>query len=163
MNRKLLLQIAGAGWIAGMRSASAPALVSTYLSRYFIRYLLPQPARALSSARISKIFGLAAAGEMIVDKLPFLPNRTDPPALISRTLSGALSGVALSAARHERREVGAVLGGLAAALSSFVMLYLRKTAARSTGLPDLPVAAVEDAIILAAYFNVRAQPVFRQK
>lgn len=145
-----------------MRSASAPALTSTYLSRYFIRTLLPQPARALSSTRITKLFWVAAISEMVVDKLPLTPNRTDPPALIGRTLSGALSGVALSAGRHERREIGAVLGGLAAVVSSFVMMNLRKQIGKSTGLPDLPVALMEDAIILGAYYNVETQPVYRQ-
>ncbi len=162
MNRKLLLQIAGAGWVAGMRAASAPALVNAYLSRYFIRYLLPQPARALSSPRATKLLWVSAFGEMIGDKLPFAPNRTDPPALIGRTLSGALVGVALSAARHERREVGAVVGGLAAVASSFVMMNLRKQIGESTGLPDPAVALMEDAIVLGAGANVRLGSVYRK-
>lgn len=162
MNRKLMLQIAGIGWVAGMRAASAPALVNTYLSRFFVRFLLPQPARAFSSPRLTKFLWLSALGELIGDKLPFTPNRTDPPSLIGRTLSGALSGVALSAARHERREVGVVLGGLSAVVSSFVMMNLRKTIADNSRLPDPAVALMEDGIILAAAYNVQRQPVYRR-
>lgn len=155
MNQKTLLQIAGIGWVAGMRSMAGPALASTYLREHFIRRLLAQPAHALSARPAANLIRVMALGELIVDKLPYVPNRTDPPSLIGRTLSGALAGAALSAAHRERREVGALLGGLVAAVSTFVMFHVRTGITRNTSVPDLPVGLAEDAVIAAAYYNLQ--------
>lgn len=155
MDWKFLLQAIGAGIIAAMRAASAPALVNTYLMRNFSQADLPQPAQALRSPRLSPLLELMALGELAADKLPFLPNRTDPPSLIGRTFSGALAGAALGAARHQRREWGAIVGGLSAALASFVLLHLRLSLGRNTSLPDPLVGALEDSVILSAYYNIQ--------
>ncbi len=155
MKQKALLQIIGAGWVAGMRSMGALALVSTYLSNSYICRLLPEPARSLCKGRTADAFRMMALGEMVADKMPFVPNRTELPSLVGRTVSGALAGAALSAAQRERREFGALIGGLVAALSTFVMFHVRTGIARETGLPDLPVALAEDAVILGAYYNVQ--------
>jgi uncharacterized membrane protein len=45
--------------------------------------------------------------------------------------------------------VGAILGAVAAVLGTFATFQIRRTLVKDRGLPDLPVALVEDAVTLA--------------
>ena len=143
---------AGIGFIAGLRSMAAPALVSHYLSQR------PQgrTASLLASRRTAKILKLLAAGEMAGDKTPFIPNRTDPSALAGRVLSGALSGAALADSRGGS-PLGAALIGSATALGSTFLAYnLRREAGRRSGIPDFLLGLVEDVVVLTAGAKITA-------
>lgn len=131
--------VLGAGLIAGLRSLSAPAAVSAALTEEF----------ALAE-HVAPALRVLAAGEMLVDKLPFMPARTAPPILAGRVLLGALAGAAVAIAYRRNLLVGALLAGAAAALSSFAGLALRTTATQRLGVPDPLVALVEDAMVVAA-------------
>ncbi len=137
---------AGLGWTAGMRSMSAPALLSHALGG---RRRLRQPADSLGSTFARRALTAAALGEMIADKLPGMPARTDPPALAGRIASGALVGAAVAAARREPLAPSALAGAVGAVAASFAMVAVRRAASDTLGLPD-PVAAVaEDAMTLS--------------
>ena len=115
----------------GLRSSAAPAFLSRAASCG--RLSLPgRPLllRRLGDPRVAALLAAALAGEMVADKLPFVPDRTSPPALAGRMLSGALAGAAVAAASAH---AGYRLRGYAA----------------GRGLPDLPVALAEDAAVLA--------------
>jgi uncharacterized membrane protein len=90
-----------------------------------------------------------AAGELVRDKIPGLPDRIEPAPLLARATSGAVSGAALSQAAGEPLAAGAVPGAAAAVLSAFGMYHLRRTLTHRFGLPDLPVALAEDAAALS--------------
>lgn len=137
---------AGLGWTAGMRSMTAPALLSHALSHG--RRPLRQPARALSSTPARRLLTAAAAGEVAADKVPGMPARTAPPVLAGRIASGALVGAAVAAASRSSVVPAALAGAAGAVAASFAMLRLRTGAAAALGVPDAAVAVVEDALTL---------------
>jgi len=91
---------------------------------------------------------LLAAGELIADKTPGIPNRVDPAPLLGRVVAGALLGIAVGGrGRRKRREL-AVAGGLIAFLSAHATFRMRR--ALSAHLPAVSAALVEDAIVIGA-------------
>jgi len=91
------------------------------------RTLKKTPLACLASERSARIALLLAAGEMIADKLPFMPNRTDPPGLVTRFISGAICGIAV-AGRRKRDEtiMSGIVGGTAALAASYAGYQYRK-------------------------------------
>jgi uncharacterized membrane protein len=81
---------------------------------------------------------LAALGELIGDKLPATPSRTTPVAVVGRVGSGAFCGHKVGGS------AGAVVGGVTAGVSTYLTHDARAAAVRRSGLPDLPVALIED-------------------
>ena len=136
-----------AGAVAGMRSMTAPAVVSYKMMRINKAEGQEHPT-GLSGGGVSATLALAALGEIVADKLPKTPNRTASPALITRGLSGAFAGAAVSGRGSDARIRGAILGGMAAVGASFGMYYLRAWLVKRTGVPDAIVAVGEDAIAL---------------
>jgi uncharacterized membrane protein len=136
------------GVIAGMRSMTAPALISGYLDRTHSDALLDSPLEWLATPTAASVFRVLAAGERIADKLPSVPARTSPGPLIGRGVTGALSGAAVCVADGEGLVEGAVVGALAAIASTFAFYHLRRWLTEATPLPDAAVAAAEDALAL---------------
>lgn len=89
---------------------------------------------------------LAAAGELIADKLPKTPSRTDPAGVIGRVVSGGICG------RTVGGPLGAALAAAVAGGSTFLCHDLRAAAGTRTGLPDLPFALIEDALAVSLAF-----------
>lgn len=88
-----------------------------------------------------------AIGELAVDKLPDLPDRIEPAPLAARGVVGALVGAA--AGGEDYWIAGAIVGGAAALAAAWVGFSVRKEAGWATGLPDLVIALVEDAVAVA--------------
>lgn len=134
-----------------MRSMTAPAAVSHVLSS---RVVAPPhaPARWLASDRVSRLFALAAAGELVGDKTPVVPPRTDALPLLGRIGSGALVGAAVATARQESAWPAAVVGAVAAGVSSVAMMRLRGALSEALGT-DWPAAVAEDVATLALAFQ----------
>ena len=116
----------GFATLAGMRSMSAPALLSHFLSHHPTRNLRFSPLRMLQKPLVASAFKLAAAGELVMDKLPDTPDRIAPPVLLGRLLSGALVGAAWYKARQGSASKGAVLGGVVAGLATYVSYGLAR-------------------------------------
>ncbi len=149
MNPRTALRVLTLGAVAGMRSMSAPALVSGYLQQRRLAALAGSPIAWLGSERARTALRLAAAGELVADKLPGTPDRILPLPLLGRATSGAVAGAALSDADGEDWVVGAALGAVAAVISAFGLYHLRRALTHGLGLPDLPVALAEDFVALA--------------
>ena len=141
-------QAFGWGVIAGMRSMSAPALASHFLSRTFSPVLAGSSLRFLQSAKVATGLKVLAATEIIGDKLPGAPNRIAAPVLTFRILSGALVGAAYHQQSFQSKWVGAVLGGIGAVAGSYGFYYLRTKLPKSTATPDLVWAQAEDALMV---------------
>ncbi|HEX8385952.1 MAG TPA: DUF4126 family protein, partial [Rubricoccaceae bacterium] len=103
-----------------------------------------QPARLLGSSGAARLLALAASGEFVGDKLPFTPNRTSALPLWGRIGSGALVGAAVAAARRESPWLPAAVGAVAGLASSYAMMRVRTAIPERLGVPDFPVALVED-------------------
>jgi uncharacterized membrane protein len=136
---------AAMGVIAGLRSLTAPALVSVAANRCSLP-LRRSPLRFLTASGTAIALGVLAAGELIMDKLPNTPNRTMPGSLAARILSGAGCGAAICISERECVTAGAVIGGIAAAGGTFAGYQLRKLALDQGGAIAAAAATVEDMI-----------------
>jgi uncharacterized membrane protein len=133
---------------AGLRSLTPPALLSFVGARG--RGKLGRSGFAfLKSQGAPYAFGALAAAELVADKFPGIPARIKPGPLTARVASGALCGAAVFAAEHERVAVGALVGGGAAAASSFAAYHLRKNAVEHEKTTAFWAALAEDALTLA--------------
>jgi len=142
VTRPLLLTAGLLGVVAGLRSQLPNAVLAA-------RGLEPGsgPLTLLGSAVGRRASYLAAAGEIIADKLPMTPRRVDRGPLIGRIVSGALAGTAFASAtgvRGARLIPPAVAAAAGAFAGSWGGYTARKAAVEATGLPDPVVAVVED-------------------
>lgn len=150
MNQKTALRVLVLGAVAGMRSMSAPALVSGYLQQRRLSALAGSPLAWLGTEQANTALRLAAAGELVVDKLPGIPARVKLLPLLGRAASGATAGAALSDVDRESWTGGAALGAAAAVVSTFSLYHLRRALTHELGLPDFLVALAEDGVALIA-------------
>jgi uncharacterized membrane protein len=134
------------GAVSGLRSFTGPAMVSEAARRNILK-LDGTPLSWLASSRSAKTSIALAVGELIADKLPFMPNRTDPPSLVTRFISGAICGAAV-AGRRSRNEklLSALVGGTAAVAAAYAGLQYRK----HVKLPALAAALLEDVVAVSA-------------
>ena len=142
--------VMGFATLAGMRSMSAPALLSHYFSRQPHNGLAGSPLRFLQKPVTAQVLKALAAGEMVMDKLPTTPNRTAPPVLLGRLLSGALVGAAWYKSRHGSALSGGMLGGLAAVAATFASYALRTGISQQTNTPIALVGVGEDALVVGS-------------
>ncbi len=144
------------GAVSGMRSMAAPAIVSRLASSG----LLPMEDSQISFLKnptTAKTTAILAAGELIADKLPFIPNRTDALPLITRAISGALSGAAFSSGKKRPALLGALCGMAAAIGATYGAYKLRQFADKQLHVPDTVVALAEDALVATSgYLLLRA-------
>ncbi len=122
VERALLL-----GVVSGLKASLGPALISAARDR---------PER--------KMLAMAAMGEMVLDKLPFLPSRSRLPLLLPRAFAGYWS------AKQSLEKDGVQEGSTAytaAAVSAGVAMFapmIRATVRKVLGVPDAFVGAAED-------------------
>jgi uncharacterized membrane protein len=94
------------------------------------------------------IVPVLAAGELILDKLPNIPNRTDGASLIGRIAAGALIGAVVGGRTGTNRGASAIAGGLVAFASAHTTYRMRR--ALGERLPSVVAALVEDVIVVGA-------------
>ena len=97
----------GLGVVAGLRTATAPAS----LSRAYRRGILPLQEGGLlglpTKRGMARFLTVNALGEMVVDKMPWVPSRVQPVALVPRLASGASVGTAIYRGAGRRFWIGA--------------------------------------------------------
>jgi uncharacterized membrane protein len=143
-------QVAALGVLAGMRTTSAPAIASHILSRRHSAQLSKSPLSFMQSkytAIASKAFAVA---ELVGDKLPGTPNRTDPRGVAFRCLSGSLAGACIYKASGNSAFTGALIGAAVAFGSTFGSYFLRKSAVEKFQIFDPLAGAIEDALVIGA-------------
>jgi uncharacterized membrane protein len=92
------------------------------------------------------VFSLLAIGELIADKLPFIPGRTQPGPLGARIIFGALCAAALCFSGGASLLLGAILGGVGGIAGAFAGYNYRRWLSRGAKLPDLLIALLEDLV-----------------
>jgi uncharacterized membrane protein len=142
---KQIKTAAAIGAVAGIRTFTAPAVIGRLARRGELQISCDYLRTIGNPITANVLVGLAAS-EIVADKLPMTPNRTDLGGLIPRIISGALCGAALRCAQKQPFATGALAGALGAVGGTFAAFHLRKLVTKSMGLPDLPVAMVEDAM-----------------
>ncbi|SHJ82042.1 Uncharacterized membrane protein [Hymenobacter daecheongensis DSM 21074] len=155
----LLWKTLGAGALAGLRSMTPLATLSSSLAKHNSANLAASPLRFLQSKAAATGLKLLAGGEMVADKIPGMPNRTNPTALLGRALSGALIGATMyKAGKNRQVAVGAALGSVAAVAATFASFHLRKSLGKQTQVPDTAWALAEDAATLGSSLAVAKAP-----
>jgi uncharacterized membrane protein len=144
-NRTSLLRALGIGFVAGLRSMTAPAAISWAAANRRIN-LGHSPLALLGSERASRTAAKLALGEIVADKTPFIPSRLKPASLSFRLISGGICGAAISLSDHEDPRAGAALGAAGALVGSLLGYAFRTQISKQFDLPDFPVALLEDAL-----------------
>ncbi len=134
------------GAMSGMRSMSAPAVLGK-ISRNGGLEGSSGPLGFIHSAGFMPVSGALAVGELIADKLPFIPNRTAAGPLLGRALMGAFSGAVVCSARKRSWLIGALLGGGAAVGAAYGAYQLRKRIGENLNVSDPLIALGEDLIV----------------
>jgi uncharacterized membrane protein len=161
-SRNSLALSAAIGALAGLRAFTPPAILSQAV-RHNLIGVRRSRLRPLRSSVTANVLTSLAIGELIADKLTFMPSRLEVPSLAVRAASGALCGSIVSASGKADRSfrgkilgrncsskiaTGAILGALGAIGGSFAGFHVRR-AVNQLGVPDAAVAMVEDLIAIA--------------
>jgi len=123
---------------------TAPAVVSLAAQRSWIR--VPRRLKFLKSPRTAAVFSVLAVAELVVDKLPSTPNRTEPISLAARAVSGGLCAGVVCSSKPKLTFAGTALGALAAIASAFAAYNVRKQLDKRLAVSDKVVAVAEDAL-----------------
>ena len=134
------------GLLAGLRSFTPPAAVAW--AAYLGWLKLARPLAFIGSLPAVIILSLLAITEVIFDKLPNTPNRTAPPGLIGRIVTGSFTGACVSIGGGQSAVVGAALGLIGGIVGCFGGYHARAWLVRSLRLPDFYVALLEDLIAM---------------
>jgi uncharacterized membrane protein len=140
------------GLVAGLRSLTPLALLAAAGN-------LPAPDRAfgasspwpvslLQAPAVLRGIGLAAAGELVGDKLPFIPSRVAAPVFGWRLAVGAAVGAAVCEDEGLPVVPGAAVGAVAAVVGTVAGYRARTTLSRATPVPDPVWGLAGDAIAL---------------
>lgn len=153
---ELFLLAIGIGIVAGLRSMTAPALVSWGAHLGWLN-LHGSPLSFMASPIAVGVFTLGAIGELIADKLPNTPARTAPVGLIARIITGGLCGACLYAAGAATPITGAILGIIGALIGTFAGYHIRRSLVNGLKVKDILIAIPEDIIaIVLAFVIVRS-------
>jgi uncharacterized membrane protein len=135
----------GIGVVTGLRSLTGPALVcwAAHLGWFNLE---GSRLAFMGSTVATYAFSAMALGELVADKLPFIPNRTSPGPLFGRIVLGALSGATLGTAGGGSVAFSAILGGVGGVAGAFAGYRARAGLVKKAGLPDFAVALLEDIV-----------------
>jgi uncharacterized membrane protein len=134
------------GFVAGLRSMLAPAVVSWAARLGLLN--VDRTYVALMDSRITvAVFTVLAVCELIVDKLPATPSRKQPLPFAIRIMCGALVGATVGASGG-KLIVGAILGAVGAVAGTVGGAAVRAKLAAALHR-DFPAAVVEDIAALA--------------
>jgi uncharacterized membrane protein len=158
MNQNGVLALAlGIGFVAGLRSLTAPAAVSWAAHLGWLNLQGTSLAFMGSTVAVA-VFSILALGEYVADMLPMTPRRTEPGPLIARAVMGALSGACLTASAHRSVALGVVLGALGGILGAFAGYEARARLVKALGVKDRVIALTEDVVtIILAYLIVASR------
>jgi uncharacterized membrane protein len=134
------------GVIAGLRSMTAPAVVS-WAARLGWLHVENTWLAFLGFAATPYVLSVLAIGELVADKLPKAPSRKAPPGFITRIVTGALIGAALGATAGSWA-AGLVAGVIGAIAGTFGGYEFRVRLVKAIGGKDLPIAVLEDLIAI---------------
>lgn len=129
MNQYISAAMLGAG--SGMRTTAAP-----FAARW----------KRTGTFPVSSAFALA--GELVVDKLPFTPARTNGGQLGARMTAAGFATRSLESSSAVERAAFVGIAALAACGTAYLMMRARKALVERTGIPDALVALAEDALAL---------------
>jgi uncharacterized membrane protein len=148
MNSGMAVVLAlGIGFVAGLRSLTAPAVVAWAAHIGWIN-LHGSPLSFMGSLWAAAIFTVLAIFELVADQLPNTPSRTAPVGLSVRVVTGALSGACVAAAGGAALWIGALAGALGGIAGAFGGYQARVGLVRALRVPDFAIAVPEDIVAI---------------
>ncbi len=136
------------GFIAGLRAFTPIALVS-WLAIWGWTPLAGSPFWFVGTTTCAVILSILALGELIGDKLPKTPARTQAAPLGARMITGAVSAAAVCIAGGQPWLLGVVFGAIGSVAGAFGGYHLRRFAVQKLRAPDFIVALLEDFVAIA--------------
>ena len=94
------------------------------------------------------IFSVLAVGELVWDKLPWVPARTMPTSLLVRIVFGGLVGAIAATGLEGAAIEGVILGGLGAILGACAGYHIRRALVEEAGWRDWTIAISEDVLAI---------------
>ena len=96
---------------------------------------------------IANVTTTLAVFELMADKAPGMPDRTDAGPLFGRVAAGAIVGASVAQMTGRDRKTAAIGGAVAAFAGAHIAYHLRKSLMRH--MPAFAAALVEDAAVIA--------------
>ncbi len=143
-----LMAALGIGFVGGLRSMTAPAVVAWAAHLGWI-HLSGSPLAFMSSIWSVGVFTACACGEFVGDLLPFAPARTSIFPLTVRIVVGLLNGACLAVAGGILLWLGALAGAVGAVAGAFGGYRARVGLVRSLHVADAVIAIPEDVVAVA--------------
>ena len=134
------------GLFAGLRSLTPPAAVAWAVYLGWLK--LTRPLALIGSLPAVIILSVLAITEVFFDKLPNTPNRTAPPGLVARIVTGGLTGACVCLGGGRSAYVGAGLGVIGGIVGCFGGYHARARLVKSLRQPDFNMALLEDLIAI---------------
>jgi uncharacterized membrane protein len=134
------------GVIAGLRALTPLAVVAC--AGFWHRFLQGTPLSFMGRLPAAIVFTALALLELYADQLPSTPSRLAPAGLITRVVTGGLSGGCLAVAGAQSIAFGCVLGAVGGVVGAFAGYYARTGVVKALKVADLPIALLEDAIAI---------------
>jgi uncharacterized membrane protein len=137
------------GFATGLRTFTPLALLCWYAR---LGYLPTDGTWASWTGRLGVALAVTvlAVGELIGDKLPKTPNRTDAAPLIARVGAGGLCGAICATAMSGPGLEGLLLGVVGTVVGAFSGFMVRREVVERLCCKDWPIALVEDLFTIAA-------------
>jgi uncharacterized membrane protein len=139
-------------WLTGAMSGAILGAASGLRSQLGVAAVVARSDPSLPSMfrepLIRRLLLAAAAGELVVDKLPATPSRLTPQGIVPRRVLGALAASLSAQTRQASWPPAAALGASSAAIAARLGHDVRARLARHA--PDPAVALAEDALALGA-------------
>ena len=134
------------GLFAGLRSLTPPAAIAWAVHLGWLK--LARPLSLIGSLPAVIILSLFAITEVMFDKLPIAPNRTAPPGLITRIVTGGFTGACVSIGGGRSAFTGAGLGVIGGIVGCFGGYQVRARLVKFLRQPDFNIALLEDLIAI---------------
>jgi uncharacterized membrane protein len=133
------------GIVAGLRSMTAPAVVS-WAARLGWLDVSHTWLAFLGYRWTPYILSVLAVGELIADKLPTTPSRKQAGPFGARIVLGALSGAAVAVGGGQPWALGAMAGAVGGSVGTLGGYAARTGLVRTLKVPDLVIALLEDLV-----------------
>lgn len=146
----------GIGFVAGLRSLTAPAAVSWAAHLGWIN-LQDSRLGFMASTVTVLVLTLAALAEYVADLLPTTPRRTMPGPLVGRMVLGGFSGACLMVSAGQPWLVGAIAGAIGGLVGAFAGYEARKRLVAGLRVKDMFVAIPEDLVAIVLAFLIVAR------
>jgi uncharacterized membrane protein len=144
----------GIGFVAGLRSLTAPAAVSWAAHLGWLD-LQNTGLAFVGSTLTVVVLTVAALAEYVADKLPTTPRRTLPGPLIGRLVLGGFSGACLTVSANQSWLAGAIAGAIGGLIGAFAGYETRRRLVSVLKVKDIAIALPEDLVaIVLAYIVV---------